>query len=287
MAYAKKLTKERLIQEGFTEITKEGRLFKGEQEVFPHWNGKEGNSNRYLCIWLYKRDSDGHLIKGYDCIQRYTRKDGTIKETNTWAAKGETFGLHRIMWAWHHGEVPEGMVVDHINNQHSRIEDYHLDNLQLLTPQQNLAKEKGESTKQIKCKLDRPRDYYEDKLAKYLALYEEAKKNHDEYGAHKQRTNVAQVRARLRYYDAHREEAETLMAKKKEYTEEEAARLSAKKQSVKDRKLLEQYKLMFKEAGNKGMWKEMIKVIKAWDSLTDIQKNHVWEVLHKFFRKEA
>lgn len=285
MAYAKRLTKERLVQEGFTEITKEGRLFKGDHEVFPHWNGKEGNPNRYLCIWLCKRDSDGHLIKGYNCIQRYTRKDGSIGESKSWAGKLETFGLHRVMWAWFHGEVPEGYVVDHINNKHMSIEDYHLDNLQLLTPRENVTKERICNVKEIPCKLDRPRSYYEDKLAKYEALYEKAKKNHDKEAAHKQRANLANIRGKLRYWDANRKEAETLMAKKKEYTEEEAARRAAKKQSVKDRKLLEQYKLMFKEAGNKGMWRQMVKVIKQWDTFEQIQKDHVFDTLHRFFDK--
>lgn len=67
---------------------------------------------------------------------------------------------------------------------------------------------------------------------------------------------------------------------------EETARLEAKKQSIKDRQILEQYKQMFKDAGNKGMWHQMCKVIKAWDSLEEVQKNHVWEVLHRFFGKE-
>lgn len=283
MAYAKRLTKERLIQEGFTEITKEGRLFKGEREVFPHWNGKEDNPNRYLCIQLYQRDSEGHLIKGKNRIYKRTRKDGTIAETLGYAGKLETFGLHRVMWAWFHDEVPEGYVCDHINNKHSRIEDYHLDNLQLLTPKENITKERICNVKEIPCKLNRPRSYYEDKLAKYEALYEEAKENRDKEEAHKQRANIANIKGKLRYWDSNRKEAETLMAKKREYTEEETARLEAKKQSVKDRQILEQYKQMFKEAGNKGMWHQMCKVIKAWDSLEEIQKNHVWEVLHRFF----
>ena len=208
-------------------------------------------------------------------------------ETKTWLGKLRTIGLHRAMWAWFHGDVPEGMVVDHINNKHSRIEDYHLDNLQLLTPKENLAKEREESTRQVKCRLDRPRTYYEEKLTKYEALHEEAKANKNAYEAHKQRGNLAQTRARLRYYDSHREEAESLMAKKNEYTAEEAARLEARKQSIKDRKLLEQYKLMFKEAGNKGMWRQMIKVIKQWDTFEQIQKDHVFDTLHRFFDKHG
>ena len=282
MAYAKNLTKADLIAEGITEITKEGRIFKGDKEIFPHWIPNKSTGD-YLGISILERDSEGHLIKGKDRVYKYTCKDGTVSEYTGWTGKLRTIGLHRAMWAWFYNEVPEGMVVDHINNKHSQIEDYYLDNLQLLTPKQNLAKERICNVKEIPCKLDRPRSYYEDKLAKYEALYEEAKKNHDKEAAHKQRANIAQTRARLRYWDSHKNEIENNINERSVNMSEINMTKEAKKQSIKDRQILEQYKLMFKEAGNKGMWHQMCKVIKAWDSLEEVQKNHVWEVLHRFF----
>lgn len=268
MAYAKKLTKARLIQEGFTEITKEGRLFKGEREVFPQWNGKEDNANRYLCITLNQRDSEGHLIKGKDRVYKYTRKDGTIGEYTSWNAKSETFGLHRVLWAWFYGEVPEGFVVDHINNKHSRIEDYHLDNLQLLTPKENITKERICNIMELKCNLSKPRSYYEDKLAKYEALYEEAKKNKDAAAAHHLRSNISQTRARLRYYDAHTKEVTEVSEFKKDCME------------------LASWKKVFKENNNKKLWHEcctiekMVKEKKeeAWPIV-----KHALEVIHMYF----
>ena len=270
MAYAKRLTKERLIQEGFTEITKEGRVFKGELEVFPHWNGKEDNPNSYLCLSLLKRDEQGHLIKGKDRIYKYTRKDGTIAEYLSWNGIPETCGLHRAIWAWHHGEVPEGMVVDHINNKHSRLEDYHLDNLQLLTPKENLAKERGESTKELKCKLDRPRTYYEQKLSAYEELYFRAKKEGDAKMAHKQRTNIANIKARLRYYDNHNKEVNEVSEFKKDCLE------------------LASWKKVFKESKRKRLWHECCtieKIVKekkeeAWPAV-----KHALDVIHEHFAR--
>ena len=58
-----------------------------------------------------------------------------------------------------------------------------------------------------------------------------------------------------------------------------------KRQSIKERKILEQYKQMFKEAGNKSMWHQMCRVISAWDKLESLQKEHVFEVLHNMFSK--
>ena len=277
MAYAKRLTKERLIQEGFTEITKEGRLFKGEQEVFPFWNGKLGNPSRYLCINICQRDSEGHLIRGKDRVCKYTRKDGSIGETNGWQAKPETFGLHRAMWAWHHGEVPEGYVVDHINNKHSRIEDYHLDNLQLLTPKENVTKERICNVWELKCKLDRPRAYYEEKLAKYEVLYEEAKANKNAKAAHNLRSNITNTRARLRYYDSHTEEIK-LIEEINEMTSQEKI---AKEQDRKDLQILQYWKKVFRDAGNKKMWHHCCDVEKLWKNgeLNQLAKNHVIEVL--------
>ena len=270
MAYAKKLTKERLIKEGFTEITKEGRLFKGEREVFPTWTGGSKKGGNYLCIQLYQRDSEGHLIKGKDRIYKRTRKDGTISETLGYTGKLDTFGLHRVMWAWFHDEVPEGYVVDHINNKHSRIEDYHLDNLQLLTPKQNLAKERAPSTREIKCKLNKPRSFYEDKQKKFEALYEKAKLEKDAEKAHKLRTNVAQTRARLRYYDNHKKEGPEMTEFQKDLLE------------------LADWKKHFKATGNKDMWRECIKVekaVKAKKEEAAVIVRHALEVLHNTYRR--
>lgn len=272
--YAKKLTKERLIQEGFTEITKEGRLFKGEREVFPSWNGKNG----YLCVYLHQRDADGHLIKGKDRIYKYTRKDGSISESMSWQAIPETFGLHRVMWAWHYGEVPEGYVVDHINNQHSRIEDYYLDNLQLLTPKENVAKERDDwNIRELKCKLNKPRKYYENKLNQYLDAYEKAKLNKAPELAHKLRANIANTRARLRYYDNHIEEVQEI----KETTEMTLEEKILKEQDRKDLQILQYWKKVFRDAGNKKMWHHCCDVEKMWKKgeLNQLAKNHVIEVL--------
>ena len=244
MAYAKRLTKERLVQEGFTEITKEGRLFKGEREIFPYWNGRDDNPNKYLCISAYTRGSDGRV-------------------------KQETFGLHRVLWAWFYDEVPEGYVVDHINNKHSRIEDYHLDNLQLLTPKENITKERICNVWELKCKLDRPRSYFEDKLAHYEKLYEEAKANKDANKTHHLRSNIAQIRARLRYYDNHKEESTQMTEFKKDLME------------------LKYWKERFREAGNKTMWHQCCKVEKL--AKTETKENaalivkHALDTLHGTF----
>ena len=273
MAYAKRLTKEDLMKGGIINVTKDCHIFgkNGELSV------QQAHKQNYITVTVYDCDDEGNKIK-IPCTRLINGK-----MYNTYVFKTRVIGLHRVMWAWHRGEVPEGMVVDHINNQHSKLEDYRLDNLQLLTPKENVMKEREFSTRQLKCKLDRPRSYYEEKVKKYEALYEEAKEAGQTDKVHKLRGNLAQCRARLRYWDFNRKEIEAIMAKKNEYTEAEAARREAKKQNIKDRKLLEQYKLMFKEAGNKGMWHQMCKVIKSWDSLEQIQKDHVFDTLHKFF----
>lgn len=269
--YAKRLTKEDLMRGGITNITEDGRIFKGDKEIKP----SIGYAGGYLAVWIYEFDSEGNKIK-----VPITRKfKDHRKLTDTYNYKQRTIGLHRAMWAWHHGEVPEGYVVDHINNKHTNIEDYHISNLQLLTQKENVAKERPMSTRKLKCKLNKPRSYYEDKLSKYEAQYEAAKEAGDAELCHKLRGNISSVKARLRYWDEHKydykdfEEAERL----------EAERLAAKRQSVKDRRLLTEWKNLFKEKGNTVMWRELIRTIKAWDMLNSIQKEHVFEVLNKTF----
>lgn len=275
--YAKKLTKEDLMRGGIIGITENGLVYNKNGLVKLQTN-KQG----YYVFSIYDFDEKGNKIK--IPIKRVYK--GCKTESDTYVFKTRTIPLHRAIWAWYNNEVPEGMVVDHINNKHTDLEnDYKLCNLQLLTPKENVLKEREYGTKELPCKLDRPREYYEEKVKRYEALHEKAKEAGKADEAHKLRTNISQSRARLRYWDSHREEAERLVAIKKQYTEEELKRLEAWRQSVRERKILEQYKIMFREAGNTKMQKELIKAIKAWDTLEQIQKDHVFDTLHRFFSK--
>ena len=202
--YARRLTKEELLKGGITQVTEDGRVFRGETEAIPTINNQG-----YITHYIYELDALGNRIRvaNSKSIFGYTYKMRSI-------------GLHRLMWAWFHDEVPAGFVVDHINNKHETIEDYHISNLQLLTPGQNVAKDRdGDWLKyELPCKLNRPRTFYEDKLNMYLAKYEKAKADHDAEAAHYLRCNISQYKARLRYYDAHIDEARALYEAKNEET---------------------------------------------------------------------
>ena len=164
-------------------------------------------------------------------------------------------GVHRIVYCWYNRIIPEGMVIDHINSDKL---DNRLENLRLYTPKENIAKERPESTRELKCKLNKPRVYYEDKLAQYEALYEAAKNEHNAGEAHKQRTNIAQTKARLRYYDNHIHEVDALKAEAKTKQKEKKQMTEFKKDLME----LKYWKERFKEAGNKTMWHECCKVEK-------------------------
>ena len=211
--YASKLTKEMLVANDIELITEDGVVIKNGKQIFPKKN-KQG----YLILHLYEVDENGNKIK--IPITRIFKR--CKKPTNTYKYKIMTVGLHRAMWAWLYGVVEEGCVVDHKNNRHTSIEDYNINNLQILSQRENVTKDREASTYEIKCKLDRPLSYYEDKLAYYEDLYQKAVKEGNQEEAHKQRTNIFGQKARIRYWLSHKEEAEALIAKK------QAAYLEAK-----------------------------------------------------------
>lgn len=249
--YASKLTKQELIQGGITNITADGRVFKNEVELID----LPLNPSGYKYFSIYDRDENGCCIKRY-----YPKRPGYF------TYKCKAISLQRAMWAWFNEEVPEGYVVDHIN---ANKNDYRLDNLQLLTPKANVNKEKiNWHTKEIKCKINKPRSFYEDKLARYEKEYEQAKKDHNAKLAHKLRGNLSDCRARLRYYDNHIKEVNEMTEFKKDCLE------------------LAYWKKNFKNDGNKAMWRECCKVEKIIkerkEEAAEIVK-HALEVLRNVF----
>lgn len=208
--YASRLTKEMLIASGIELITEDGVVIRNGKQVIPTQN-KQG----YLMISIYELDEDGNKIK----IPVTRKFKGCKKPTNTYIYKSMMVGLHRAMWAWLYGVVEEGWVVDHKSNKHTSIEDYNINNLQLISQRENTTKDREASIRELKCKLDRPLSYYEDKLAYYEDLYQKAVKEGNQEEAHRQRANTYGQRARIRYWLSHKEEAEALIAKKQAYLE--------------------------------------------------------------------
>ena len=196
--YASRLTKEMLVKSGIELITEDGIVIRNGKQVIP-----TKDKNGYLKIFIYDLDEDGNKIK----IPITKICKGCKKPSNTYIYKAYTVGLHRAMWAWFYGVVEDGYVIDHRNNRHRSIEDYHISNLQIISQRENIIKDrKIKSTKEIKCKLDRPLSYYEDKLAYYEDLYQKAVKEGNQEEAHRQRNNTYRQRARIRYWLSHETE---------------------------------------------------------------------------------
>ena len=122
-------------------------------------------------------------------------KDGYLRIT----IQGKSYAVQRVVYAWYFGRIPAGYVVDHIDDNKR---NNHVYNLQLLTPEQNLAKNKPNFKKRIlKCKLNVPRYKYEEKWERYNQMYQMAKLNKNDSLAHYMRTCRANIEAKLRYYD--------------------------------------------------------------------------------------
>ena len=259
--YARKLTRQELIDGGIF-ITPDNRIFKNDVDIT---DNMPLNPDGYKILFIYDRDENGNCIKQY-----YTNKKGQY----TYTYKQRTITLNRALLAWYNGEVADGFVSDHVDNQR---DNYDPDNLQPLTPGQNIGKERDNwNVKELKCNMRKPREFYEKKLDKYLAEYTTAKYINNAEKAHFLRCNISQTRARLRYWDAHKDEWEAYMIE----LEEARAEKARWRDSVRDRKELTYWKNLFKEQGDKEGWHQMCCIIKNWDKYNDLTKNSIFATLH-------
>ena len=185
--YAAELTKEHLMKLGITDVTPDGlHIYKGSEELAQYIPKTKNVKRRYFRVSLY----DPEL------------RQATPKEERTKTTGAIIIPVHVINYVWNRGPRKLGLVVDHIDNNQL---NNHIDNLQLISQRENVMKEREVSTKQLKCKLDRPLSYYEDKLTYYEELYQKAVKDGNQEEARKQRANTYTQRAKIRYWLAHKE----------------------------------------------------------------------------------
>ena len=252
--YAKTLTRDYLEYLGITFVSEDGtKIMKGDTEITQH----QLNST-YRTIILY----DPAVRKAIPLDQRNSGSGQII------------FGVHRIVYTWYHRIIPQGFVIDHINNNKL---DNRLENLQLLTPQDNINKTRVSSIKEIRCQMTKPREFYENKLNKYSELYEKAKENRDAEAAHKFRCNIAQCKARLRYWDSHKEEYDKYLKTKEKNNKDKADW----RNDVRDIKMLKELAKQAKNESDLHRWHQLNEIIKNWKSYDSDLKEQLIQVILK------
>lgn len=89
----------------------------------------------------YLIDEYGNILKrrGEGFLKVFPDKDGYLKVAirRGKGRKTHNESLHRIVFRAFHGDIPDGMTVDHIDNNRT---NNHKDNLQLLTAEDNAVK---------------------------------------------------------------------------------------------------------------------------------------------------
>ena len=250
--YASKLTKEDLMKYGIKDI-----WYDTNEEKY-HIISKAGNEinlsknkQKYLSFSVYDLDEDGSRIKKPIEVKRLT------KVSSTYNYKTKSITLHRAIYAWFKGEVPDGYIVDHIDNKHTTHFDNRLENLQLLTPGENLAKERPNSNiNEIPCDMKKPLEYYIDNYNYWTLEYNKEKEERSsstEY-AHKCRCFYNIYRKKIRYWFKHQSDYE-------DYIKLESAKASAREYQQERLDKIKQYKQEIKEAKkiSKEFWREKVK----------------------------
>lgn len=121
----KALTKAMLLEYGITNIYVDPD--NGEWWINRFWyknNSKEKVHSRVL-------------ITEARCKHKYVDDKVYLKVSFCYKQKTISIPLARLLYAWFKGDIPDGYVIDHINNN---CYDNSLDNLQILTQEQNLEK---------------------------------------------------------------------------------------------------------------------------------------------------
>ena len=92
-------------------------------------------------VWTTKKSKNNSAGKPqYRLLKPSKKKTGYLYTNIYWGKKlteRASLRIHRVVYETFVGPIPEGFVVDHINDIKS---DNRLENLQLLTPKQNTIK---------------------------------------------------------------------------------------------------------------------------------------------------
>lgn len=241
----KQITKSYLEYLGVIEVTPDGKIFTKKGELKPALTGrnKRAANQARLAIKLHDPEKYKSVPK-----EKRTNNSGHV-----------TISVHQVVYAWFKNEVPYNKEIhhkdlDYLNNA--------IDNLIALTNEEHRKehrKMREQEMKELKCRLDIPRSWYQKQLDELEAIENKTKVNYDK---------ISVYRAKLRYYDNHIEEATKLVELKKDLLE------------------LSSWKKVFKENNNKKLWHECCtieKIVKEKGIEAQPIVKHALDVCHKHF----
>lgn len=230
----KQITKSYLEYLGVTEVTEDGKVFTKRGERKPKVRNKAGR----LSIALYDDENRKSIPK-----DKRNSNSGYVD-----------IQLHQIVYAWFNSEVPYGKEIHHKDGNHLNNSK---DNLIALTHAEHVKEHR--KMRELKCRLDIPRDWYQKQLDELEAIEHKTKVNCDK---------ISVYRAKLRYYDNHIEEATKQIEFKKDLME------------------LASWKKVFKENDNKKLWHQCCtieKMVKEKGLEAQPIVKHALDVCHKHF----
>lgn len=225
----KQITKSYLEYLGVTEVTQDGKIFTQKGEIKPTFsgNGTRPNEQRRYEFRIQKNGERARVL------------------------------VHHAVYAWFNSEVPYGKEIHHIDGNHLNNSK---NNLLALTPEEH--RKEHRKLRELKCRLDIPRSWYQKQLDELEAIENKTKVNYDK---------ISIYRAKLRYYDSHIDEAIDLIEFKKDCME------------------LAVWKQAFKENNKKKLWHECCtieKMVKEKGIEARSVVTHALEVAHRYFGKE-
>jgi hypothetical protein len=112
--------------------------YPSREEIFELFD-KEEILNNCRFVWI---KSHGNLPSGSEAGYL----DGSGYHRIQFNFK--TYARHRLMWIAHFGDIPEGYIVDHIDDHLDGLND-HISNLQLITHRENVSKSTLKTTSNV------------------------------------------------------------------------------------------------------------------------------------------
>ena len=218
-----------------------------------HENFNTGLSKSYLkYLGITNVSEDGRVFTGdVERVCDGTSSGGYRQVCFTVDGKQRVLYLHRIVYCWFNDYIPPKTLIDHVNGD--RL-DNRIENIRLADSKLNRNnRHHKDGTFEMRCCMTKPREHYEEMLNKAKAMQKSRSRS----------TMISHAKAKLRYWDSHRDEylhrSSVKLAAAEIADAKAEARLKAK--TLAELKLRLQFiARKYKERGDKEMWHRMLRL---------------------------